>query len=169
MGAYLTIEKNISDMLEEFCNNENIQKLLSNPEKSALTDSLPIGFNKFNLLNNQIYDIPKIPDPVSEQKCFIMAYLYEGKFAGRSNIYQYNMYVDVHVICHIDTWILNAGKKRTLQLLHEIDKTVRNTKTQSIRGSWIVDRPAEFLSYNDVFKGYVMRFKVTNKSKSCGD
>lgn len=167
MGIYLTIEENIGDMLEGFCSNENIQKLLYNLERSALTDSLPLGFSGLNLLNNRIFDRPKLPDPVTDRGCFLMAYLDDCAFAGENNLTQYNMYVVVHVMCHVDSWRMDRGAKRPLRILEELNNSINNLGTSSIRGEWVVKKPAKFMAYNNVFTGYMVVYEVTNQTSNC--
>lgn len=168
MGAYLTINDNIGDMLKELVKNEIIEKLLSNSKSSAYTDDLPVDFNGLDLLNEKIYDIPKMPDPETESGAFIVAYFNDADFAGKNNTNQFNMIVDVIVVIHNDSWLLDKGKKRPLLLLSEIDRILRDTKTDSIRGHWQPYKPASLIPINESFKGYITKWVITNISnKDC--
>ena len=78
------------------------------------------------------------------------------------------MIVDIVVIVHKNSWILDYGKKRPYEILDEIDRLIRNTKADSIRGHWQPYSPAKFTRINDNFEGYVTRWVITNSSVECG-
>ena len=166
MGIYAKINENIGDMLIELCGSEIIQKLLTNSKSSALSDSLPSGFKGLDLLNDKIFDIPKTKDPETEDGANIFAYFNDSNLAGSVN--QYDMIVDIVLVFHKNSWSLDLGKKRPLEICDEIDRLIKGAKTSSIRGSWQIFKPAKFIRISDNFDGYMSRWVVTNSNVECG-
>ena len=167
MGAYITIEKNIGDMLRELTGSEIISKLLSNSTKAALDDGLPVGFNGLTLLNDKIFDIPKALNPETDMGSFILCHLIDSKMTNGNNINQYNMYVNMAVITHDASWDLGRGRKRPYRLLDEIENVIKGKETESIRGKWQIYSPFKYARLNDSYSVFISQWVVTNPSKSC--
>ena len=167
MGAYVTIEKNISDMLEELIQNETICKLLHSSTNSALDDDLPANFKGISLLNTRIFDKPMTPDPTTDTGSFIVVYFGNAGLVGKNNPNQYDMGVYVAVVTHESSWDLGRGRKRPYRLLEEVDKVIKSKETPSIRGSWQITYPAKYTPVNDSFSAYVTKWTVTNSSQPC--
>lgn len=172
MAIYNVLSTNITEILKEWIQNDDLVKLLVDQSKTPFNFDLN-SFDRFLLFDDEyIIKKPKLTFPETEQKSYISIYLDRSEMSGKSNVYNYDMNLCIDIVCHIDNWDIEDSEglsnTRPYMICDIIDNLVRNTKVKSIRGNLVIERPARLFIPNDRFMGYKIHCSLTNPSEMCG-
>ena len=167
MAVYETLNNNVNNIIDFIVNNDELKLLLYYADSEALSKSVG-NVDISLLLKNNIYPYANIPDVNDDAKSLINIYMYNGKNAGRDNVFQHTIQMFVDVICHETLWKLDSGIIRTYKMLDVLDKNLSVLETDSIRGN-LSHIDTVYISYNKKFCGYRLIYTLSNHSRECFD
>lgn len=130
-GYYEEMEVIINQIIGNYLlQNQNICKLLSYypSQKTYNFNPLdkPMVKNPNDLLMENIFPVPKLPEAENEQQCYITVTSTGGEIMA-DNHYR-EIYIVFDIICHLNSWIIKNGY-RPYKIACEIDKMFNNKIT----------------------------------------
>ena len=151
---FLSIEKDLSIIIDLILNNKRIQKLLyyTTPDalnKPALTEEQAVG-----LMGDNIKIVPKLEiDPNIKNSIFIIFDDFKPNYTNPE--FQDNI-IYFHIICHYSQWQLRDFKLRPFQIAAEIETMLKQQKLTNI--GKLEFTGANNYNYSEEFMGIGMSF-----------
>lgn len=164
MALFGNIEDNIVELLKALSQNKDFIKLISIDEKDALSQSATETFS--SLIDKRLFMKTKVELPTSEEKSFVSIYLKNNQKVDRNNIYQYDTFLIVDVMCHNNLWDLDNNKTRPYRLVDVLHDTFKDVKIKSIT-SGLTLQSNTLRYYSDDFRGYTLVYKYTGNINGC--
>ena len=155
-SAFLSVEKDLNQLVTLFLKNNNLKKLLYYTTSDALSQAPLTEEQSIELLNNNIKIIPKIyVDGSVLNYIFITFDTFTPNNTNpefRDNILSFD------VICHFDQWNLGDFKLRPYRIAAEIDSMIDNEKFSGIGTLHFLG--CNQLILNDEFAGLTLMYQA---------
>lgn len=124
--SFLSIEKNLSIIIDKFLKNNNLCKLLYYTEKDCLKAPDLTMEQKLSMLNKQIQIVPKL-DIIDTCPNFIIITF--DNFTPNAKNPEFNDFIiTIDILCHPDHWNLGNFALRPYRIAGEIDSMLNNKK-----------------------------------------
>lgn len=134
--------------------NENIAKLLTYTDKSALSQTTPT--NSRILIDNKVYSYPYVPNIETEANSYITIVF--RNFKPSSGGYYKNSIVNFNILVHEDINNTNHGY-RMFMLMQEIDK-IFNGAVMGIGKLGFAG--GDYLNVGKPYIGYYLNYKIVD-------
>lgn len=155
---FLSIEKDLSIIVDLILNNKRIQKLLYYTTPDALSKPDLTEEQALSLINKNIKIVPKLTID-SEVKNYIYILFDEFRQNPINPHYQDNsIYFDI--ICHYSQWQLKDFKLRPYQIAAEIETMLKLKKLSGL-GDLILKGGVQRI-YSDEFMGFTLVFETVH-------
>lgn len=123
-----------------------------------------------SLLMTHIFPVPKNPDDVVDQKCYLNITIEDGSKIEGGKMKQLYLWFDV--ICHLDAWIISNGTNkiilRPLLIAGEIDKMFNYMPTDLPIFNKPIAIPTKLIKYSNKYFGYRLGYLLqVNGNISC--
>lgn len=152
---FLSIEKDLSIIVDLILNNKRIQKLLYYTSPDALDKPNLTDEQALSLINKNVKIVPKIQID-SDVKNYIYIIFDEFKRNDTNPHYQDNLiYFDI--ICHYSQWQLKDFKLRPYQIAAEIETMLKLKKLTGL-GDLVLIGGTQIV-YSDEFMGFTLIFE----------
>ena len=128
-SSFLSVEKDMSIIVDRILNNPRIQRLLYYTTSDALDRPNLTEDQKLELLENNIKIVPKIKvDNVNYNYLLIsfnnFFFFFNPEF--RDNVIEFD------IVCHLDNWQLKDFQLRPFKIAAELDSMLNDTKLTGI-------------------------------------
>ena len=134
LGRFSEKGKQLQKILIEFLNDEELVKLIYNQSDSPLTQSLPVNFDAYSLLNTRMFTQVYRP-PTDSEVVYICVFYKKGGIGG-NNTYYKNTDFTVAIVVHRDLWETSDGL-RAFDIADRVDYILNmNTTTESLSKDW---------------------------------
>lgn len=150
--------KDLKDIMFKLLESEKLAKLLKYNTSDALTKPNLTKKQKFELLNNNIKIVPKLP--LQSEKRSSVIVLFDNFVTNANNPEYRDNTITFDVVCHIDDWIMEDYMLRPYCIMHEIDGMFNNQKLNGIGKVQFVT--ANSLVLSDSLAGFSLVYRVIN-------
>lgn len=118
-SSFLSVEKDMSLIVEKLMRNENLQKLLLYPTKDCLKKGKPTEEEILSMFNNQVRMVPKLKVDGSLMDYVIVSF--DNFIPNDENPEFRDNVIEFDIICHFDTWQLTDFQLRPYRIAAELD------------------------------------------------
>lgn len=118
-SSFLSVEKDMSIIVNQLLQNERLKKLLFHTRKDALTCPALTDEETIGLMGKNIKNVPKLYVDGS-----VLTYLiinFDNFITNRENPEFRDNVIEFDIICHFDQWQLEDFKLRPYRIAAEID------------------------------------------------
>lgn len=122
-SSFLSIEKDLSIIVDRIYKNENLKKLLYYTSSDALERPNLTPEQTASLFGNQIILVPKIYVDEEVKNYILITF---DNFAPSSNPEFRNNLIEFDIVCHFDQWTLKDFKLRPYRIAAELDTMFNN-------------------------------------------
>ena len=155
-AAFLSVEKDLNQLVNLFLKNNNLKKLLYYTTSDALSQAPLTEEQSIELLNNNIKIIPKIYVDGSVLNYILITF--DTFTPNNTNPEFRDNILSFDVICHFDQWNLGDFKLRPYRIAAEIDSMIDNEKFSGIGTLHFLG--CNQLILNDEFAGLTLMYQA---------
>ena len=155
-SAFLSVEKDLNQLVNLFLKNNNLKKLLYYTTPDALSQASLTEEQSIELLNNNIKIIPKIYVDGSVLNYILITF--DTFTPNNTNPEFRDNILSFDVICHFDQWNLGDFKLRPYRIAAEIDSMIDNEKFSGIGTLHFLG--CNQLILNDEFAGLTLMYQA---------
>lgn len=160
MSYFEEWEQIVTKSLELIRTNDELLKYACNSSGDPLSEPTP---QWSEILMNHVFPMPKDPESVGTQKEFINVYMststpYEGNPFFRMD------YLNIEVVCHLETWMLDNGRIRPYIMCNLIDEMLNYRTIGEISIQKVMGMGAKCIKFGDLFYGYKLVYRLSNAS-----
>lgn len=155
-SAFLSVEKDLNQLVNLFLKNNNLKKLLYYTTSDALSQAPLTEEQSIELLNNNIKIIPKIYVDGSVLNYILITF--DTFTPNNTNPEFRDNILSFDVICHFDQWNLGDFKLRPYRIAAEIDSMIDNEKFSGIGTLHFLG--CNQLILNDEFAGLTLMYQA---------
>lgn len=155
-SAFLSVEKDLNQLITLFLKNNNLKKLLYYTTSDALSQAPLTEEQSIELLNNNIKIIPKIYVDGSVLNYILITF--DTFTPNNTNPEFRDNILSFDVICHFDQWNLGDFKLRPYRIAAEIDSMIDNEKFSGIGTLHFLG--CNQLILNDEFAGLTLMYQA---------
>lgn len=155
-SAFLSVEKDLNQLVNLFLKNNNLKKLLYYTTPDALSQAPLTEEQSIELLNNNIKIIPKIYVDGSVLNYILITF--DTFTPNNTNPEFRDNILSFDVICHFDQWNLGDFKLRPYRIAAEIDSMIDNEKFSGIGTLHFLG--CNQLILNDEFAGLTLMYQA---------
>ena len=155
-SAFLSVEKDLNQLVTLFLKNNNLKKLLYYTTSDALSQAPLTEEQSIELLNNNIKIIPKIYVDGSVLNYILITF--DTFTPNNTNPEFRDNILSFDVICHFDQWNLGDFKLRPYRIAAEIDSMIDNEKFSGIGTLHFLG--CNQLILNDEFAGLTLMYQA---------
>lgn len=128
--SFLSMEKDLSIIVNKLLNNDTLMKLLYYTQKDCLSAPALTMMQKQSLVNKNILLVPKIE---IDEKCPNYIVISIGNFKPNETNPQFlDCEITFDILCHADHWNLGNFKLRPYRIAAEINSLFNNKKLTGI-------------------------------------
>lgn len=128
-SSFLSVEKDMSIIVNQILNNPRIQRLLYYTTSDALDRRNLTDKEKLELLEHNIKIVPKIKVDGEFYNYILISF---NNFLLSSNPEFRDNVIEFDIICHLDNWQLKDFQLRPFKIAAEIDSMFNNSKMTGI-------------------------------------
>lgn len=163
MSRFQELDEYIYETLLTITSSQNLCKYLkyaTDKETNPLSMSDLSEEERFSLIFDRIYPLPKLPDEKLVDAASYVTVYFDNIEKGGSQYFKNSVLV-FNVICHLEKWLM-PSKLRPNQIMHEIDTLFNGKRDMGIGGMEFVR--SNFIYVNKDFAGYSMRYRIVDFS-----
>lgn len=154
-SSFLSIEKDLSIIVDLILKNNNLKKLLYYTTSDCLNKPELTEDQSLELINNNIKIVPKIyVKPDIKNYLFIRI----NNFVPSSNPEFRTNLIEFDILCHMSQWQLKDFQLRPYRIAAEIDSMLQNKRLTGIGKIEFVNAIDQNL--NDEYVGVCLRYRV---------
>ena len=128
-SSFLSVEKDMSIIVDRILNNPRIQRLLYYTTSDALDRPNLTEDQKLELLQNNIKIVPKIKVDNVNYNYLLISF---NNFLLSTNPEFRDNVIEFDIVCHLDNWQLKDFQLRPFKIAAELDSMLNDTKLTGI-------------------------------------
>lgn len=128
-SSFLSVEKDMSIIVDRILNNPRIQRLLYYTTSDALDRPNLTEDQKLELLENNIKIVPKIKVDNVNYNYLLISF---NNFLLSTNPEFRDNVIEFDIVCHLDNWQLKDFQLRPFKIAAELDSMLNDTKLTGI-------------------------------------
>ena len=156
-SSFLSLDKDLSLIVDKIMENERLQKLLYYTSKDALQQPKLTDDQKVELFGNNIKIVPKLYVDGSVLNYIIISF---DNFTSSGNPEFRDNVIEFDIICHFDQWQLGDLALRPYKIAAEIDSMFNNQKMTGIGELQFISGTQIIL--NDEFAGFCLQYAAVH-------
>ena len=156
-SSFLSLDKDLSLIIDKIMENERLQKLLYYTTKDALQQPKLTDDQKIELFGKNIKIVPKLYVDGTVLNYIIISFdnfIPSGNPEFRDNVIEFD------IICHFDQWQLGDLALRPYKIAAEIDSMFNNQKMTGIGELQFMSGTQIIL--NDEFAGFCLQYTAVH-------
>lgn len=154
-SSFLSIDKDLSIIIDKFLQDNRLNKLLFYTTSDALSREALTEEQKITLINKNIRIVPKLDISGEILNYIIISF---DNFSQSDNPEFKNNIISFDIICHFDQWILKDSQLRPYKIASEIDTIINNIRLTGIGKAEFIG--ASQLILNEEFAGISLMYQV---------
>lgn len=158
MAYYAEWEDIVTKVLELIRNNDELLHYACNSSGDPISEPIP-EWSK--ILMNHVFPVPKDPESVGTQKAFINVFMNTADPYYKNPFYRQD-YLNIEVVCHLETWMMDNGRIRPYVMINLIDEMLNNKNLGEISIMKVYGLGAKCVKFGDMFYGYKLIYKLSN-------
>lgn len=156
-SSFLSIDKDLSLIIDKIMENERLQKLLYYTSKDALQQPSLTEDQKVELFGKNIKIVPKLYVDGTVLNYIIISF---DNFTPSGNPEFRDNVIEFDIICHFDQWQLGDLALRPYKIAAEIDSMFNNEKMTGIGDLLFISGSQIIL--NDEFAGFCLQYAAVH-------
>lgn len=158
MSYFAEWEGIVTKTLELIKGNEELLQYTANSSGDP-TSAPPPEWE--NIIMKSVFPVPKDPESVGTQKSFINVYMNTSTPYVNNPFFRED-YLNIEVVCHLETWMLDNGRIRPYVMCNLIDEMLSYRNLGDISIQKVYGLGAKCTRFGDMFYGYKMVYKLSN-------
>lgn len=155
-SSFLSVEKDMSIIVDHLFRNQNLTKLLLYPTKDCLLHAAPTEEEIISLFGNQLKLVPKIN--VDEKLMNYLLIRFKSFTPNYTNPEFRNNLIEFDIICHFSNWQLNDYQLRPYRIAAELDTMFDNKHLTGIGETKFFS--ADQMLLNDEYAGLCLQYQA---------
>lgn len=165
MSYFSEWEQITSKVLELVRKNNELLQYICNPSEEPQSAPPP---QWENIIMKNVFPVPKDPASIGEQKDFINVYI-SSSYPYEDNPFFRIDYLNIEVVCHLETWLVKGGRIRPYIICNLIDEMLNYKQHPELSIQKPMNYGAKVAKFGDMFYGYKMVYRLSNASAiECG-
>lgn len=157
-SSFLSVEKDMSLIVDKLVRNENLQKLLLYPTKDCLRKAKPTEDEIASMFNKQVRMVPKLK--VDGELMDYVIVTFDNFVPNVNNPEFRDNVLEFDIICHFDTWQLNDFQLRPYRIAAELDSMFDEKHLTGIGETEFLGATQIILT--DEFAGLCLMYRVVH-------
>lgn len=158
LSSFLSVEKDLSIILEKIMSNQRLLKLLYYTNKDCLKGADLTPAQVVSMINNQIRIVPVVNASEACPNYIVVTF---GSFTKNGHNPEFrDNHIMFDIVCNPDHWILNNFQLRPLKIAGELDKMFKDKHLTGIGD--VEFYSGSQLLLNRKLAGYCLDYKVVH-------
>lgn len=153
-SSFLSVEKDMSIIIDKMMSNERLKKLLFYTSRDALKRPKITAEESVSLLGTHIRNVPKLYVD-SDVRAYVVIH-FNGFTPNFTNPEFRDNMITFEIMCHIDQWQLEDFQLRPFRIAAEIDQMFNNKHLTGIGKLDFIS--GQYTNFTDEFAGFELNY-----------